>query len=78
MNHTLKSYRVSTIDEFRVCFEFNNGSKSHVDGWIDFAISKGVTRLEFDFTVVELYKHTRCCYTFPNERFMLKKKLCRC
>ncbi|KAK7858093.1 putative f-box/lrr-repeat protein [Quercus suber] len=56
VNHTLKSYQVSTIDEFRVCFEFNDGSKSHVDGWIDFTISKGVKRLELDFPAAESYK----------------------
>ena len=72
VNHTPKSYRISTIDEFMVCFEFNDGSKSHVDGWIDFAISKGVNRLELDFTAAESYKCTRC-YMFPNERFTSEK-----
>ncbi|KAM3751936.1 hypothetical protein ACB098_04G149700 [Castanea mollissima] len=73
VNDTLKSCRVSTIDEFRVCFQFDDGSKSHVDGWIDFAISKGVKRLELDFTATNPFKDASNFYRFPNERFTSDK-----
>ena len=73
MNDTLKSCRVSTIDEFSVCFELDDGSKSHVDGWIDFAISKGVKRLELDFTATSPFKDASNFYRFPNERFTSDK-----
>ncbi|KAK4568940.1 hypothetical protein RGQ29_004379 [Quercus rubra] len=73
VNDTLKSCRVSTIYEFRVCFEFDDGSKSHVDGWIDFAISKGVKRLEWDFTAAQPFKDASYFYRFPNERFTSDK-----
>ena len=73
VNDTLKSCRVSTIYEFRVCFEFDDGSKSHVDGWIDFAISKGVKRLELDFTAAQPFKDASYFYRFPNERFTSDK-----
>ncbi|XP_050257734.1 F-box protein At4g09920-like isoform X1 [Quercus robur] len=73
VNDTLKSCRVSTIDEFRVCFELDDGSKSHVDGWIDFAISKGVKRLELDFTARSPFKDASNFYRFPNESFTSDK-----
>ncbi|KAL4634333.1 hypothetical protein ACB092_04G192300 [Castanea dentata] len=73
VNGTLKSCQVSTIDEFRVCFQFDDGSKSHVDEWIDFAISKGVKRLELDFTATNPFKDASNFYRFPNERFTSDK-----
>ncbi len=67
VNHTLKLYRASTIDEFRVCFGLTKDSKYHIDRWIDFAMSKGVKRFELDFRPV-----TFCpaifCHIFPHER----------
>lgn len=73
VNDTLKSCRLSIIDEFRVCFQFDDGFKSHVDGWIDFAISKGVKRLELDFTATNPFKDASNFYRFPNERFTIDK-----
>ena len=68
VNYILKLLRGSNLDEFRVCFEFNKDFKDLIDGWVDFAISKGVKRLELDFSP------TRAClgpkrYTFPHDRF---------
>ncbi|XP_050259264.1 putative F-box/LRR-repeat protein At3g18150 [Quercus robur] len=61
-------WKRSNLDEFRVRFEFNKDFKDLIDGWVDFAISKGVKRLELDFSP------TWACvgpkrYTFPHDRF---------
>ncbi|KAM4107352.1 hypothetical protein ACB094_04G137400 [Castanea mollissima] len=69
VNHVLKLHQGSNIDQFRVCFEFDNNHKHHIDGWIDSAISKGVKRLELDFTPTEACEK-QMLYTFPHERFI--------
>ena len=68
VNRILKLLRGSNLDEFRVCFEFNKDFKNLIDGWVDFAISKGVKRLELGFSP------TWAClgpkrYTFPHDLF---------
>ena len=68
VNRILKFLRGSNLDEFRVCFEFNKDFKDLIDGWVDFAISKGVKRLELGFSP------TWAClgpkrYTFPHDLF---------
>ncbi|XP_065633695.1 F-box protein At4g09920 isoform X2 [Quercus suber] len=69
VNHVLKLHQGSNIDQFRVCFELDNHHKHHIDGWIDSAISKGVKRLELDFTPTEACEK-QMLYTFPHERFI--------
>ena len=69
VNHVLKLHQGSNIDQFRVCFEFDNHHKHHIDGWIDSAISKRVKRLELDFTPTEACEK-QMLYTFPHERFI--------
>ncbi|KAL4598564.1 hypothetical protein ACB092_11G068200 [Castanea dentata] len=68
VNRILKLHQGSNIDQFRVCFEFNRYSKHRIDGWIDFAMSKRVKRLELDFTPTWVCK-SQMRYTFPHERF---------
>ncbi|KAK4594403.1 hypothetical protein RGQ29_018182 [Quercus rubra] len=68
VNRILKLHQGSNIDRFRVCFEFNRYSKHRIDGWIDFAMSKRVKRLELDFTPTWVCK-SQMRYTFPHERF---------
>ena len=68
VNRILKLHHGSNIDQFSVCFEFNRYSKHRIDGWIDFAMSKRVKRLELDFTPTWVCK-SQMRYTFPHERF---------
>ncbi|KAF3972394.1 hypothetical protein CMV_004099 [Castanea mollissima] len=68
VNRILKLLRGSNLDGFRVCFEFNNTFKDLIDGWVDYAISKGVKRLELDFSPTWACEGAKC-YTFPHDRF---------
>ncbi|XP_050256621.1 putative FBD-associated F-box protein At5g38570 [Quercus robur] len=68
VNRILKLLRGSNLDEFRVCFEFDNNFKDLIDGWVDFAISKGVKRLELDFSPTEACEGAKS-YTFTHDRF---------
>ena len=75
VNHILNLHQALTIDEFRVCFEFNTHSKCDIDRWVDFAFSKGVKRFELNFKPTWLCLIEEC-YTFPHvKRFRCIKSL---
>jgi hypothetical protein len=63
VNHILQLHRGSTIDEFKLCFKLDEHSINHIDGWIDFAISKRVKKLELNFSKSPWH------YTLTHDRF---------
>ncbi|KAL6973109.1 UDP-glycosyltransferase [Sarracenia purpurea var. burkii] len=65
VNQVLRSHSGLNITEFRVQFDLNGNSRSDIDGWVNFAITKGLRKLELDFL-----PHCACSqgdnYRFPN------------
>ncbi|CBI20286.3 unnamed protein product, partial [Vitis vinifera] len=50
VHKVLAKYRGGrNLDEFRVCFDLSKRSRSDIDKWFEFAMSKNVKNLEFDF-----------------------------
>ena len=46
VSSVLAQYRGPNVDEFRVCCVLDNAYSSHVDGWIEFALSNRVHTIE--------------------------------
>ncbi|KAI8543781.1 hypothetical protein RHMOL_Rhmol08G0245100 [Rhododendron molle] len=49
-NRVLELHQCPYLDEFRVSFDMNRDASHDIDEWINFAIPKGLKRLEIDFT----------------------------
>ncbi|KAI8543765.1 hypothetical protein RHMOL_Rhmol08G0243600 [Rhododendron molle] len=50
VNRVLELHQCPYLDEFRVSFDMNRDASHDIDEWINFAIPKGLKRLEIDFT----------------------------
>lgn len=71
VNRVIQQHKGANIEEFKICFDLDMGSKVTISNWIQFAISKKVHNLELDFMNRDggiLSNHTRN-YVFPNQLF---------
>ncbi|XP_059656668.1 putative F-box protein At3g29830 isoform X1 [Cornus florida] len=66
VNQVLKSHNASTIDEFRVQFDFDETYRFDIDNWVNFAMVKRVKRLELDLTQRTDYTREEEDYNFPD------------
>ncbi|KAL4281652.1 hypothetical protein GQ457_03G010110 [Hibiscus cannabinus] len=73
VNHVLELHQGTTINEFRVRFDFDWTCGHDIDSWFHFAISKRVRKLEFDFEEVadetwppglRSYSLTKSCFDY--------------
>lgn len=79
VNRVIRQYKGPTIDEFRICFDLGKSSKSAIDRWIKFAISKRVQRIELDFLEYgEILRQPSRCYTFSHKLLDKTKGLNPC
>lgn len=70
VNRVTRQHKGPTIDEFRICFDLDKTSKSAVDKWVDFAISKRVRKLELDLLENgEMLRQAPRNYVFPVKIF---------
>ena len=47
INHVVRSHQGLIIDEFRICYNFSDRHCTTIHSCLDFALKKGVKRLEF-------------------------------
>lgn len=50
VNRVLKLHNGFLLDEFRVCFDLIKTSQCHIDRWVEYAVSRGVQKLELDLS----------------------------
>ncbi|KAL6973110.1 hypothetical protein U1Q18_027288 [Sarracenia purpurea var. burkii] len=65
VNQVLRSHSGLNIKEFRVQFDLNGNSRSDIDGWVNFAITKGLQKLQLVFSP-HRPRSVRDSYCFPN------------
>ncbi|KAK6123391.1 hypothetical protein DH2020_042867 [Rehmannia glutinosa] len=66
VNKVAMLHSYSTIDEFRISFDLDEGFDDHLDRWIQFAFRKRVKKLELNL-VKSHHTHTQHKqYSFPN------------
>ena len=51
VSSVLAQYRGPNVDEFRVCCDLDNAYSSHIDGWIEFALSNRVHTIELSLSI---------------------------
>lgn len=70
VNRVTRQHKGPTIDDLRICFDLDKTSKSAVDKWVEFAVSKRVRRLELDLLENgEMLRQTPRNYVFPIKIF---------
>ncbi|XP_071689880.1 F-box/FBD/LRR-repeat protein At5g53840-like [Rutidosis leptorrhynchoides] len=70
VNRVTRQHKAHTIDEFRICFDFDKSSKCAIDKWVEFAISKRAQKLELDLLENgEMLRQTERNYVLPTKIF---------
>ncbi|OMO86710.1 hypothetical protein CCACVL1_09516 [Corchorus capsularis] len=71
VNNVLQSYQGFNIPELRLCFDLDKSSLSHINKWIEIALTKKVKKLELDFTPFSFdpRRPKDLYYPFPQECF---------
>ncbi|PWA47361.1 FBD-like protein [Artemisia annua] len=70
VNRVTRQYKGPSVNEFRVCFDFDKTSKSAIDKWVEFAVGKRVKKLELDLLENgEMLRQPAKNYVFPIKIF---------
>lgn len=70
VNRVTRQYKGPSVNEFRVCFDFDKTSKSAIDKWVEFAVGKRVKKLELDLLENgEMLRQPARNYVFPIKVF---------
>ncbi|XP_076890965.1 putative FBD-associated F-box protein At5g38570 [Bidens hawaiensis] len=70
VNRVIRQHKGPTIDDLRICFDLDKTSKSAIDKWVEFAVSKRVQKLELDLLENgETLRQTPRNYAFPIKIF---------
>ena len=64
----LAQHRGPNVDEFRVCYDLDKVSSSHIDRWIEFSLSNRVHTVELSLS--NLFMHP-----FPNRCYKLRHRV---
>ncbi|GJW78997.1 FBD-like protein [Tanacetum coccineum] len=70
VNRVTRQYKGPSVNEFRVCFDFDKTSKIAIDRWVEFAVGKRVKKLELDVLENgEMLRQPARNYVFPIKIF---------
>ncbi|KAK6133749.1 hypothetical protein DH2020_032460 [Rehmannia glutinosa] len=67
VDHVIASHKGSSIEEFRVFFNLDKAYEKSIDGWLRFALSRKVQKLELNLTEAAFTRSRKDheFYTFP-------------
>nr|XP_043610226.1 FBD-associated F-box protein At5g22730-like [Erigeron canadensis] len=70
VNRVTRQHKGPTIDEFKICFDLDKSSKSAIDKWVEFALSKRAQKIELDLLENgEMLRQPPRNYVFPIKVF---------
>lgn len=67
VSSVLAQHRGPNVEEFRVCYNLHKAYSSHIDEWIEFALSNRAHTIELNLSNSRSWRSRRRCYTLQRE-----------